>query len=188
MQNEKIETDYSKLPSLQKEKSEENAAFKFFLKRIPSKQIDELLIPISEEITKQIDCTQCGNCCRHLEPGITDEEAGKLASLKGMSKEIFIRDFTGRESGSETLFMNHLPCVFFDGKLCTIYDQRPASCIDFPHLSKGNFKFRFDSIMANYAICPIVYNIVEKLKEQVQFPHAQNNKPAGHPPSAPADR
>ncbi|MFI5135394.1 MAG: YkgJ family cysteine cluster protein [Chitinophagales bacterium] len=162
-------TDYSVLPQLAAEKKEENDFFKNFLKKFPSAALDRIFQPIANSVTEKIDCTQCGNCCRYLEPGITEEEAGTLASLKSMSREIFIRDFTQREVGTETLFMNHQPCIFFDGKLCMIYDQRPASCQDFPHLAKENFKFRFTSIMANYAICPIVFNSVEKLKEQLKF-------------------
>src|SRR5689334_15686132 len=100
-------TDYSALPSLTEKKKNENAAFKLFLKEIPSKKIDDVILPLVEGVTARIDCTKCGNCCRLLEPGISDEEAGTLASLKGMSKEIFIRDFTGREEETEMLFLNH---------------------------------------------------------------------------------
>src|SRR5215217_684717 len=105
MLSEDLKRDYLKLPSLEQDKRSENAAFKIFLKKYSSQEIDTIVLPIAELITKNIDCTQCGNCCRHLEPGITDEEAGNLALHKGMSKEIFMRDFTQTEAGSETLFM-----------------------------------------------------------------------------------
>jgi len=167
-QNE-LMTDYSLLPQLAEARREENDLFKSFLKKFPSSHLDKILQPIANSVTERIDCTQCGNCCRHLEPGITEEEAGILASLKSMPKQVFIRNFTQREAGTETLFMNHQPCIFFDGKLCNIYHQRPASCKDFPHLAKENFKFRYHSIMANYAICPIVFNSIEELKRVLNF-------------------
>lgn len=161
--------DYRKLPVLSGEKKAENNLFHEFLKPLSGAQIDQIFLPIAEEVTKRTDCTQCGNCCRALEPGISADEAGKLASLRQMSTEAFTHEFTKKEPGTGLQFMSHLPCIFFDGRLCTIYEDRPASCHDFPHLARGNFKFRFRSIMANYSICPIVFNSVELLKQALKF-------------------
>ena len=162
-------TDYSLLPGMAEERKEENESFRVFLRQIPSSALDETLQSIANHVTGSIDCTKCGNCCRTLEPGITEEEAGILAELKGMKTEIFLGEFTGKEAGTGTLFLKHQPCTFFDGKLCTIYDHRPASCKDFPHLTKPAFKFRLKSIMANYSICPIVFNTIEILKKELNF-------------------
>src|SRR4249920_2947877 len=96
-----LELNYSKLPAIAIKKKSENEEFKLHLKKFSAQEIDEIFLPIAEEIAAIVDCTQCGNCCRHLEPGITDEEAGRLALLKGMSKEIFIHDFTGKETSTE---------------------------------------------------------------------------------------
>lgn len=166
---EEIVTDFASLPGIAKVKRQENEAFRNFLKPYPADVVEAELQPIVQEVTARVDCTKCGNCCRNLEPGISVEEAGLLAKSKGISKEIFLRDFTSIEPETGVLFMNHQPCIFFDGSLCTIYENRPASCADFPHLVKGNFKFRFHSIMANYAICPIVFNSVEGLKHEMGF-------------------
>lgn len=137
------------------------------LKAFSSKEVDEIFLPLAAAVTSQVDCTQCGNCCRHLEPGISEEEAGRLALQKGMPESAFRREFTCREPGSDTLYLNTLPCTFFDGRLCTIYENRPHSCRDFPHLSRGNIKFRIRSILHNYSLCPIVYNAVEALKQEL---------------------
>lgn len=194
MPSQELIRDYHLLPALAEEKKAENELFRQFLKSIPSHRTDEVFLPLAEHITARIYCTNCGNCCRHLEPCISEEEAGKLASLKSLSKEIFIRDFTGREPETGVLFLNHQPCIFFDGTLCTIYENRPASCADFPHLTTGNFKFRYRRIVHLYSICPIVFNTVEQLKVALGFTihradePPENNKPAGHPPTAPTGR
>lgn len=161
--------DYRKLNMISGEKKSENNLFHEFLKQFSGAQIDQVFLPIAGEVTRQTDCTQCGNCCRELEPGISAEEAGRMATLKRMATEAFTREFTRQEPGTGLLFMSHLPCIFFDGHLCTIYEDRPLSCRDFPHLERGNFKFRFRSILANYSICPIVFNSVELLKRALKF-------------------
>ena len=154
---------------LAKLKSEENIRFTQSIKQIPSAHLDEKVHRISTYITTKIDCTKCANCCKTVEPGITEEEIAKLADLKNLSKEIFEKEFTKRESSTGIAFLHHQPCIFLKDDLCTIYENRPASCSDYPHLQRPQFKFRIKAVMENYKICPIVFNTVERLKEELGF-------------------
>jgi uncharacterized protein len=80
-----------------KKRSEENfSSFSEFtrkVKEIPVTQFDELAHPIVAEVTTQIDCTQCGNCCRYQEPGLDTQEMERLAEKKNMELEDFKNDF-----------------------------------------------------------------------------------------------
>jgi uncharacterized protein len=152
-------------------KKEENIRFTQFIKQVPSAPLDEKVHRISTYITSKIDCTKCANCCKAVEPGITEEEITKLANLKNLSGEIFEREFTKKEPPTGITFLHRQPCTFLKDHLCTIYENRPASCSDYPHLQQPRFKFRIKAMMENYKICPIVFNTVEQLKSELEFQH-----------------
>ncbi|MBV7334443.1 YkgJ family cysteine cluster protein [Chloroflexi bacterium TSY] len=59
---------------------------------------------------------------------------------------------------------NELPCPFLEGNLCSNYAHRPKTCASFPHLHKPVFRGRLFGVLSNYATCPIVFNVYEKLK------------------------
>jgi Fe-S-cluster containining protein len=56
------------------------------------------------------------------------------------------------------------PCPFLEGNLCSNYDHRPGDCRSFPHLHKHDFIFRLWNVADNCAVCPIVFNVYERLK------------------------
>ena len=60
---------------------------------------------------------------------------------------------------------NDTPCPFLmHDNYCMIYDQRPKACQEYPHTDRRRFYQVLDLTMKNREICPIVYEVVEKLK------------------------
>jgi Fe-S-cluster containining protein len=47
------------------------------------------------------------------------------------------------------------PCPMLDGKLCSIYENRPEVCRSYPHLEQPDFTLRLLGVIENVAICPI---------------------------------
>ena len=144
-------------------------AFKLKVKKIPVGQFDEMAHPIVKDITSKIDCKKCGNCCRFQEPGVTNEEIDILAQQKNVSIETFKEKYIARDKEGVS-FLCVKPCTFLSlpsqgGKECSIYSLRPNSCADFPGLHRPGLKWRMKQVEENYSICPIVFNVVEKLKE-----------------------
>jgi Fe-S-cluster containining protein len=164
-----VEKHPENLPALVTEKAAENQSFRNFIHALPSKQIDFTLDVIIPEVEKNIDCTQCGNCCRHLQPGLSGTEISTLATKKNMSDEDFKNQFTAQEKGTMIQYMTARPCVFLDHKICSIYESRPHSCKDFPYLDESRIKMYWKRVMEYYKICPIVFNTVELLKKEVGF-------------------
>lgn len=150
-------------------RKEENKDFKDFLKAIPTKSVDILVQGLNEEVTSKIDCTTCANCCKILEPPVNEGEIKRLAQTKNLTTVTFEKEYVGKEDGTNIQFLKCKPCIFLQDKHCGIYEIRPASCADYPHLANANFKYRWKSVMANYGICPIVFNVVEQLKSKVGF-------------------
>ncbi len=157
------------LHALVTEKSAENQSFRNFIHALPSKQIDFTLDVIIPEVEKNIDCTQCGNCCRQLQPGLSEEEISGLSSIKNINVEDFKNQFTAREKGTMIQYMTARPCVFLNQNICSIYESRPHSCKDFPYIDESRIKMYWKRVMEYYKICPIVFNTIELLKKEVGF-------------------
>lgn len=164
-----VEINLDTIKALALKRKEENTKFKVELKNIPTKRVDELVRKLNDEVSAAIDCTACGNCCKQLEPPVHQEEVEQLAKIKNSDVDEFKEKYVGREVSTNIQFLKCRPCIFLHHTKCSVYEQRPASCADYPHLHQPNFKYRWKSVMANYALCPIVFNVVEQLKLKLDY-------------------
>lgn len=160
-------TNITTIKQLAKEREAENQAFQKKLMAIPLKKVDEMFFPLAKEAEQAIDCTTCGNCCKELEPEVSQSEILRLANLAQLTPEDFKRIHLGMEPGTGIQFMKAQPCCFLSGTRCSIYIDRPASCQDYPHLHHPRVKYRIKKILDQYGICPIVFNSVEALKKKI---------------------
>ena len=67
------------------------------------------------------------------------------------------------------MIINTIPCHFLKGTSCSIYEHRFTECREFPHLNKPHFRGRLFGTMQYYEICPIIFNVVEQLKEALDY-------------------
>ena len=143
--------------------------FRFLKVNKRSKEIDAVVHQLNDSVTSKIDCTQCGNCCKTMNAAMTQKEMTVLASCISLSPQKFKEDYLEHDEIENAYFIKTPPCVFLKDNKCMVYQQRPASCAEYPHLNKPNFIFRAYSVHANYECCPIVFNVVEKLKQHYHF-------------------
>lgn len=151
-----------------KEREDENDDFRIFLKMSSRNDIDEIVHELNEIITPQIDCTQCGNCCKSLMINVTSEEAESLAINLNTPVEILKEKYL-EVSEQGQMLINTIPCHFLNDTKCTIYQNRFSDCREFPHLHKDRFTSRLFSTLMHYSICPIIFNVVENLKKELNF-------------------
>ena len=164
-----VVTDIPKIEALAKEKEEENWGYRAFLKGIDleSEEIDAIGHRIYEEVAKQIDCLQCGHCCRVMTPIIDTEDIKRLAKATGMTEQAFIDKYLAKAEAEPGLEFKLLPCPFQSGNACTVYEDRPEDCRDFPHLHKPEFASRLSGAVENCSVCPISFNVFERLKQEL---------------------
>jgi hypothetical protein len=163
-------TDLVQIRRLGQQKREENSRFRAYLRN--HRHSDRRLRRFGEDIEAQIDCTTCANCCRVSEVEITDRDIEKLSKFLGMTREEFIRDSTQQaQSGELILKRTDAGCVFLEGNLCGVYEARPHNCANFPHLVRGtgSIASRMWRLVERAEYCPIVYNWMEKVKEDIGF-------------------
>lgn len=167
-----VVTDLVQIKRLGEKKHVENERFRRYLKR---HNFPELRFRrIAEEIENQTDCRACANCCKVAETDITERDVERLARYLGISPREFIDQYTTASAFEENdviLRRRESGCIFLEGNDCTIYEARPATCRDFPHLMRGagSFESRMWQMIDRATYCPIVYNSLEEFKDLVKF-------------------
>jgi uncharacterized protein len=162
-----VVTDLAEAARLGTSKAEESVAFRRFLRAHHSP--DKPFQILASEVRRHVDCTACANCCRHSVVSVSKAEIGKIASHLGMTPEDVARLYTLPDpdaAGSRTLLNSGSGCIFLDGNLCMIYEARPKTCLDFPHVAVGTHSLgsRPSSLDRWAALCPIIYNALESYK------------------------
>ncbi len=158
----KIEIDLSRIQQLSQEHEDENWEFRSWLKQNAPDDVDGIVKTLSQKYFALIDCMQCANCCRSLPVEFNNNELHFIAKTLGQSIETF-----QKQSMSEG--MVNPPCPMLNGKLCSIYENRPDVCRSFPHLEQPEFTSRLIGVINNVAICPIAFNGLEELKTKLAW-------------------
>lgn len=158
-----MELDLNKIERLAEEKEEENLRFRIFLKGYDHYEVDKIVHQLNEKYLKEIDCTECANCCKELAPALSLEETKKIAKHLELSYEEFEENYIERKT-AEGIILKGWECPFLNENSCSIYDYRPEVCRSYPHLHKDNINHRLLNLINNTFICPIAYNIMEDLK------------------------
>ena len=60
------------------------------------------------------------------------------------------------------------PCPLLEGNLCRVYGNRPEACRQYPHLH-NDVRASSISRFNNTFICPIVFNLFELMKEELNW-------------------
>ena len=162
-----LETDLEKISALAALRADENERFRHFLKNRNVHKIDLLVHRLHSEIAPKIDCTVCGNCCGTLTPYLTKGDLKRLTDGTRLTTEQVIEFYT--ETDEHGLALRDLPCCFLIDHKCTIYEHRPETCASFPHLHQPDFNSRARRTFDNYSICPIIFNVLERLKVEMHF-------------------
>jgi Fe-S-cluster containining protein len=169
-----VTPDLVQLRQRTKEKEDENWKFRAFMKgecNLESEDIDRRVFEVTRRVWAAIDCTACANCCREVHPTFSEEEVDRLARRVGMERVQFIQKYLERtERGSENPWQTRSkPCPFLKDNLCSVYEDRPGDCSGYPYLYKPEFVSRTMAMIERAPTCPIVYEVLEKLKESVGF-------------------
>lgn len=162
----RVETDLESIRQLAEERKDENWEFRTFLKQCDEDDVDARVHRILDEVNAQVDCTACGNCCTVIWPKISDADIERLAECLYMTPEGFRAQYIMKDEDGDIVLRGQ-PCPFLEDKRCTVYPNRPENCRSYPHLHKEWFNSRLISVISNYAVCPIVFNVYERLKDEI---------------------
>jgi Fe-S-cluster containining protein len=166
-------------------KAEENLAFRRYLRA--HHYADKPFQILASEVQRHIDCTACANCCRQSLVPVNEREIETIAWHLGTAPEAVRRLYTipDPDAPSSRILRNSRGgCVFLDGNLCMIYEARPKTCRNFPHIAAGTHSLggRHSSLARWAALCPIIYNALETHKHVTGYnqhpPLSTTSKPS----------
>lgn len=163
-------TDLVQIRRAGEQKFEENKKLRQHMSR--HNFVERRLKIIAQDVENQIDCRACANCCRTATAKLLDRDIDKVAKAAGMKRDRFLRECTEMsEDEGRILKRTEAGCIFLNGNDCLVYDGRPASCEDFPHLVRGpgSLMHRMWAMPERATYCPITYNTLEAWKEEMDF-------------------
>ena len=156
--------EYRKTIELATKKSVENKKFLERLKKMQPRDLDKITNQLHDEAFEHIDCLQCANCCATTGPLLKDKDIERLANATKMRPAIFTEKHLRIDEDHDYVFKSH-PCPFLgDDKYCSVYENRPKACADFPHTQQNKIPNKLRITYLNLMICPAVAEVVEGLK------------------------
>lgn len=168
--SEKIITRLDLIAQLARRRERSDLKFRTFVKchDLDDEELDEVVGETARQVEAQIDCTTCANCCRTMEVVVDDADIRRLAkSLSLPPKELERRYVKTAKDGVKHFATR--PCPFLEGNKCSVYENRPTACRDFPYLHSPGFRQRMFMMIENTAVCPIVFNTYDRLKDELGF-------------------
>ncbi len=126
--------------------------------------VDAVAVKISTQVSSEIDCLDCGNCCRTSVTDFTKGDIKRAAKHLGMTPKGFIKSYLMQDVDGTYITMS-APCPMFNAdNTCKIYEVRPAVCESYPHTQRTNFKNRVHAHQANLSMCPITFHTVKRME------------------------
>jgi len=156
-----------------KKRENENLRFRSFLKNHADEdELDRYFLELHKELFAGYDCCKCGNCCRAFSTALSDKEITAIAKSLSLERQEFITRFLVEGMGGWEL---PAPCWFLgvDGK-CQIQDCKPVECKGFPYTDRPERLWSLYSILSSAEVCPVVFEILERLKKLYHFKRNQS--------------
>jgi Fe-S-cluster containining protein len=155
----------SKIAAYAAKHEDENCKFRIFLKRhADCAELDKQFLELHNELFAKYDC--CKLCVIPLKI----KEVNPIAEFLKISESDFIDRYlecnADEETGAESYVIKERPCCFLDsdGK-CKVQKCKPSACRDYPFTNKRGRLSSMFSVIESARHCPIVFEILEKLKE-----------------------
>jgi Fe-S-cluster containining protein len=121
------------------------------------------------EVYDNIDCLDCGNCCRTSVTDFDNSDIKRVSKHLKMSKKAFIKKYLIEDfDGKHVTITSPCPFLELSTNACMIYDVRPSVCASYPHTDKAGFNQRKNAHSANLDMCPITFHVVKKMEEALK--------------------
>ncbi len=135
------------------------------LKRSKPKDLDKQVHQFHDEAFEHIDCLKCANCCKTTSPIFYQHDLERAAGALRMKPGDFIQTYLHMDEDGDFV-LNVAPCPFLDAdNYCTIYNDRPRACREYPHTNRKKMFQILDLTLLNTMVCPAVLEVTEKLRQ-----------------------
>ena len=165
----RLEADIGRIEEMTRQNEDEHRRYWSLLKRcdLTTEEIDAIVHKHLREVSEQIECRQCGNCCKVFRPQLTPQDIVRLAGHLGIPEEEFVAEYIVEYEAGKGQFFKCAPCPFLRDNACTVHPGRPDVCRAYPTLYKKGFVRNLGITFSNCSVCPIVYNVYERVKMEI---------------------
>lgn len=155
------------LDSLQERAQKQEKTNKSFFKNIKKnrhRELDDMVHYLHQEVFNEINCLECANCCKSLGPRITDKDIDRIAAALRIKPHEFVSAYLRIDEDKDYVF-KEMPCPFLmTDNYCSIYENRPKACREYPHTDRKKF-FQIHSLTIKNALtCPAVHELLNRLR------------------------
>jgi Fe-S-cluster containining protein len=150
-----------------------NYKFRTFLKiRANADTLDAQFLKLHKELFAEYDCCKCNNCCKVYDTLLDDDEVERIRAFLGMTESDFAAEYLtdAKPVDEKPHKLKAKPCAFLenDGR-CRIQDCKPDECKGFPYTDQPDRLSSMYSIIEHAEVCPIIFEILERLKVMYRF-------------------
>ncbi|MTI30794.1 YkgJ family cysteine cluster protein [Xanthovirga aplysinae] len=141
---------------------------KFFqrLRKKKTSYLDNVVHRIHQQVFEEINCLECANCCKTTSPIFYKGDIERMARALKMKYSEFIDEYLHQDDEGDYV-LNEAPCPFLaDDNTCIVYESRPTACREYPHTNRKRFYQILNLTLKNTEICPAVFEIVKKMKDE----------------------
>lgn len=143
----------------------ENKKFLSNLKRKDARKVDAVFHAVHEEVFAEMDCLTCANCCKTTSPIFYETDIERAAKGLRMRPGDFVEKYL-RIDEDKDYVLKSSPCTFLgDDNYCSIYENRPKACREYPHTDRKKIVQVMDLTYKNTHVCPAVLEMLERLKK-----------------------
>ncbi|OJX58231.1 MULTISPECIES: YkgJ family cysteine cluster protein [Dysgonomonas] len=129
-------------------------------------KMDTIVQQLHDEVSENIDCLTCANCCRSLGPAIYDKDIERMAKALRIKPSEVVSSYLRIDEDGDYVFKS-MPCPFLmNDNYCSIYESRPKACREYPHTDRKNFEQIYKLTVKNTSTCPIAYEVLCKLMDK----------------------
>lgn len=126
-------------------------------------KMDKEIEQLHNDVSSEINCLECGNCCRSLGPMILEKDIDTLSKSLKIKPSDFIAKYLRKDEDGDFVFQS-MPCPFLgDDNYCAVYENRPKACREYPHTDRKKFYQIFELTVKNASTCPIAFGVLDGL-------------------------
>jgi Fe-S-cluster containining protein len=156
-------------------REDQNWDFRAFLKgHADEDELDAQFLALHNELFASYDCCECNNCCKSYEVLLNGADIQRISAHLNMTADAFgnayLEACENDDDGNEQYVLKADSCVFLqeDGR-CRIHSCKPDSCKGYPFTDRPERLFSLISVVEFAKTCPVVFEILERLKAQYRF-------------------
>ena len=135
-----------------------------FLNRKNKSGFEAAIHKYHDEVFSQIDCKECGLCCKNISPIFRKSDIKHICAYVGTPEKPFKEKYLMQDPDGVGFMLKNEPCPFQnEDNTCSVYEVRTLSCKNFPHTDEKNITRKLGGLALDSLFCPAAFLIIEKI-------------------------